>query len=60
MITGDHKITATAIAKKLGILENEDEAITGAELEEMTDEELQKMSENILYMQGYRQSTKLE
>ncbi len=42
MITGDHKITATAIAKKLGILENEDEAITGAELEKMTDEELQK------------------
>ena len=42
MITGDHKITATAIAKKLGILENEDEAITGAELEKMTDEDLQK------------------
>ena len=40
MITGDHKITATAIAKKLGILENDDEAITGAELEQMTDEEL--------------------
>ena len=42
MITGDHKITATAIAKKLGILENEDEAITGAELEQMTDEDLEK------------------
>ncbi len=42
MITGDHKITATAIAKKLGILENEDEAITGAELEKMSDEDLQK------------------
>ena len=42
MITGDHKTTATAIAKKLGILENEDEAITGAELEKMTDEDLQK------------------
>ena len=42
MITGDHKITATAIAKKLGILENDDEAITGLELEKMTDEELQK------------------
>ena len=42
MITGDHKITATAIAKKLGILENEDEAITGQELEKMSDEELEK------------------
>ena len=42
MITGDHKITATAIAKKLGILENEEEAITGLELEQMSDEELEK------------------
>ena len=42
MITGDHKITAMAIAKSLGILEKEEEAITGAELEEMSDEELTK------------------
>ena len=42
MITGDHKITAIAIAKALGILENEDEAITGSELEEMSDEDLIK------------------
>ena len=40
MITGDHKITAVAIAKSLGILENEDEAITGSELEKISDEEL--------------------
>ena len=46
MITGDHKITATAIAKSLGILENEDEAITGLELEQMSDEELEKNIEN--------------
>ena len=42
MITGDHKITAVAIAKALGILEKEEEAITGSELEEMSDEELTK------------------
>ena len=42
MITGDHKVTASAIAKSLGILEDESEAITGAELEEMSDEDLIK------------------
>ena len=40
MITGDHKVTAIAIAKALGILEREEEALTGAELEEMSDKEL--------------------
>ena len=47
MITGDHKITATAIAKELGILKNENEAITGSELEKMTDEELKEKVRNI-------------
>lgn len=47
MITGDHKITATAIAKELGILKNEKEAITGAELEKMSDEELKEKVRNI-------------
>lgn len=42
MITGDHKDTAVAIAKELGILENESMAITGAELEKLSDEELEK------------------
>ena len=42
MITGDHKITAIAIAQSLGILKNEDEAITGIELEKMSDEDLIK------------------
>ena len=46
MITGDHKITATAIAKELGILENEDEAITGSMLEEMSDEDFRKNVRN--------------
>ncbi len=42
MITGDHKITAISIAKALGILQDEKEALTGAELEKMSDEELTK------------------
>ncbi len=46
MITGDHKITATAIAKELGILENESEALTGLELEQMSDEDLTKNIRN--------------
>jgi Ca2+-transporting ATPase len=40
MITGDHKITATAIAKQIGIFEKGDMAVTGAELDAMTDDEL--------------------
>jgi len=40
MITGDHKTTAIAIAKELGILNSDEEAITGVELEKMSDEEL--------------------
>ena len=42
MITGDHKVTAVAIAKKLGILENESEAISGLELDKISDEQLTK------------------
>ncbi len=47
MITGDHKDTAVAIAKELGILENESMAITGGELEKLTDEELEKKITNL-------------
>ncbi len=46
MITGDHKDTAVAIAKELGILENESMAITGAELEKLSDEELERKITN--------------
>ena len=47
MITGDHKITAAAIAKRIGILEEESEACEGAVIEEMTDEELKDFVEKI-------------
>jgi Ca2+-transporting ATPase len=40
MITGDHKVTATAIAKQIGIFEDGDIAVTGAELDAMTEDEL--------------------
>ncbi len=40
MITGDHKITAVAIAKQIGIFEEGDMAVTGSELDAMTQEEL--------------------
>ncbi|NMB44342.1 MAG: calcium-translocating P-type ATPase, PMCA-type [Clostridiales bacterium] len=42
MITGDHKDTAVAIAKQLGIIDDESEAITGQDLNELSDEQLEK------------------
>ncbi len=47
MITGDHVVTASAIAKQLGILEEGDRAITGAELDAMTDEALDEQVRHI-------------
>lgn len=47
MITGDHVVTASAIARELGILEEGDRAITGTELDAMTDSELDTQVEHI-------------
>ena len=45
MITGDHRDTAIAIAEQLGIIKGESEAITGAELETMSDSDFEKFVE---------------
>jgi Ca2+-transporting ATPase len=47
MITGDHKVTAVAIASQLGILDEGHRAITGAELEKMSEEELAQSIDDI-------------
>ncbi len=47
MITGDHKITAAAIARQIGILKDESEAIEGVEIEKFTDEQLREKVEHL-------------
>lgn len=47
MITGDHKITATAIAKQIGIFEEGDLSVTGAELDAMSEEEMAQKIDRI-------------
>ena len=47
MITGDHKLTAVAIAKEVEMLREGDLSLTGAELEEMSDKEFEKIVENV-------------
>lgn len=47
MITGDHKVTATAIARQIGIFHEGDITVTGQELDKMTEEELDEVLEKI-------------
>ena len=47
MITGDHKVTAAAIAKRIGILEDISQACEGSEIDKLSDEELNSFVENI-------------
>ena len=47
MITGDHKLTACAIAKQTGILHDGELSLTGSELDNMTDEELAEVINNV-------------
>ncbi len=54
MITGDHRLTATAIAKEIGLWDEGDEAITGAELAEIDDQEL---SDRIMRLRVFARTT---
>ncbi len=47
MITGDHKLTAVAIAKEIGIYKEGDQVLTGEELEKMSDEEYEKIVDQV-------------
>ncbi len=47
MITGDHKDTAFAVAKELNIVSTKDQCMTGAEVDELTEEELQKACQTV-------------
>ncbi|HJB99798.1 MAG TPA: HAD-IC family P-type ATPase, partial [Candidatus Flavonifractor merdavium] len=47
MITGDHKVTASAIARQLGIFRDGDEAVSGLELDQMSDADLDERLEKI-------------
>lgn len=46
MITGDHKVTATAIAKRIGILTKDSQAVEGSEIDSLSDEQLQQFVED--------------
>ena len=58
MITGDHKVTAAAIAKRIGILEDESEACEGAEIDKLSDEELKDFVEEFPYMPVFLRNIK--
>lgn len=47
MITGDHPLTAIAIAKEMGILKEGDQVLTGEELERISDEDFEKMVDKV-------------
>jgi len=54
MITGDHRLTATAIAKEIGLWEDGDEVVSGSELAAMSDEDL---AERIMRLRVFARTT---
>ena len=56
MITGDHVDTAVAIARELGILEGGSRAVTGSQLDDMTEEEFEREFRNISVYAGSSRS----
>lgn len=58
MITGDHIVTARAIAKELGILRSKDRSLTGAQLDAMSQKELSRHILNTPYSPGFPRSTR--
>lgn len=47
MVTGDNELTALAIAKEVGLIEKDEDVVTGDELDKLTDDELQKLILNV-------------
>ena len=58
MITGDHKVTASAIAKQIGIFKEGDLVMIGTELDKISDEELSELLPKSLYMLVYLRNIK--
>lgn len=58
MITGDHKITASAIAREIGILTPGTEAVEGAVIDGMSDEELRQFVPKVSVYAGFLRSTR--
>ncbi len=59
MITGDHKVTATAIARHIGIFKDGDMALTGMELDALSDAELDERSIKYLFMPEFHRKIKI-
>ena len=60
MITGDHKVTAAAIAREIGIMGKDDIAVEGLEIDKLNDEQLKKSRKIYLFMLEFLRNIKLE